>query len=217
MAEESLELKQLEARVKSLEKAMGEYVTGGGGAGGSLQTAIKKKANTDAVDAQVKAIRDAIEANGKFDVTSREMIEALNALMDGDELSPGIRRKLSAIEEKMSGVDAVVLKVNGDGTDSNKGLADRFVAVEQASQSSQTMAKTIGYIMGVGGLTIAGFFWNYLSGGITDNGAEIKALQAEVQTLKVQRAEDIGKIDSLKTRTETDRQWAEKAIDYLKK
>lgn len=222
MADEATELvkhsvNQLAERIAKLEKAMNEHVTGSNGTPGTLQTAIKRKAGSEDMDKRLSAITNALEANGKFDVASREMIEAINQILMGDELSPGLRVKLDSIEQKSREYDSVVLKVNGDGTESNKGLADRFVVVEAASKASETMAKTVGYIAGFIGLTVAGFFWNYLSGGIASNSAEIAALKEQVNAAKVQRAEDVGDLNSLKTKVETDREWAEKALNYLKK
>jgi hypothetical protein len=218
------DLKQALDRLTKLEKAMVEHVTGSGGTPGALQQAIKRKAGAEDVDKRLKGVTDAIEANGKFDIASREMIDSLTQMMEGDELAPGIRRRMGAIEGKMPILDAMELKMNGDGTESNKGLADRFTRVESNVQTSQTATdatkKTLYTILAVFGGVIAstiGFFWNDLRTDIASNQAEIATLSKQLNEAKVQRAEDIGKLDSLKTRTETDRQWAEKAIDYLKK
>lgn len=211
------ELKQLLDRIAKIERAITEHVTGSGGTPGSLQTAIKRKAGSEDMEKRLQAITNALEANSKSDIVSREMIDGINQILMGDDLSPGLRVKIDAIEQKSREYDSVVLKVNGDGTDSNKGLADRFVVVEAASKASETMAKTVGYIAGFVGITIAGFFWNYLSGGITSNSVEIAALKEQVNAAKVQRAEDVGDLNSLKTKVETDREWAQKALEYIKK
>lgn len=211
------ELKQLLDRIAKIERAITEHVTGSGGTPGSLQTAIKRKAGSEDMEKRLQAITNALEANSKSDIASREMIDGINQILMGDDLSPGLRVKIDAIEQKSREYDSVVLKVNGDGTDSNKGLADRFVVVEAASKASETMAKTVGYIAGFVGITIAGFFWNYLSGGIASNSVEIAALKEQVNAAKVQRAEDVGDLNSLKTKVETDREWAQKALEYIKK
>jgi len=166
----------MEERLKHIERYLEEQIVGSGGMPGQIVRKLKKQ---------------------------EQEIEELKEVVEGDENTPGLNSRVRHTESKIEQFNIMSLKINGDGTDSNRGLLSRFEATERITQTAKTTATTVSAFVGLFGFSLIGFFWNDLQTKHAEHRQSIIELDKRIQILEKDLASNTAK-------SEERNRWAER-------